>query len=239
LGVPGARSLYSLGCRVRRCDWGGSQWDPWGYVAVANVVLFRSRCPQSVGTAAGVASEVFSQAPLSRLDSLAPPPGSGMIPHQNLIHPSVVRVSLLEARGRPLFRDDRSRVDPGPLYVSVCHGSHRTVFSLASRNWGASEYRTRVTGQGKSREIPRLSTRYLPTRPHERYLPGSVSTTKPASYQYVSRVVLRNKRRCTSLDQSVHVRWRSLWWVSFLSERHGVRDETLGLVLLDCAWSER
>jgi hypothetical protein len=87
-------------------------------------------------------------------------------------------LTVLNYWDRPSFRSDEPRVDCGPLYVSVCHGSHRRVFSLASRIQGAYEYPGRVTGQGKAKEIPGVSTRSLAKRPHQWYLSGSVSTTK-------------------------------------------------------------
>jgi hypothetical protein len=157
---------------------------------------------------------------------------------EDLIHPGIDHMSTGELWGRPLFRNIESRVDSGPLYVSVCHGSHRTVFSLASRILGASEYPGRVTGQGKAKEIPRLSTWCLPTRTHQWYLSGSVSTTKPASHQHVSRIVLRNKRRSTSIGQvgSCSVAQSLVSVVSFGAARG--QGRTLGLVLLDSAMAE-
>ena len=174
-----------------------------------------------------------------RLDSGASSPGSGMILHRNLIHPSIDRPSISKARGKSSFRSIEFRVVTRPLYVSVCHGSHRTVFSLASRILGAYEYRRRVTGQGRATEIPRVSTRSLAKRPRKAYPSGPASPTKTPFHQYLSRIVLRNKRRCTSIGPvgSCSVA-RSLVCVPSFGVRR-CQGRTLGLVPLDYVWSER
>jgi hypothetical protein len=124
-------------------------------------------------------------------------------------------------------------------YVSVCHGSHRTVYSLASGFWGGSEYGDGSPSKGRER-------RYLPhhdglfsEQPHGWYPSGSVSTTKAPSHQYVSRTGLRKERRSTSIGPvgSCAVAQSLVSVVSFGAARG--QGRTLGLVPLESAWSQR
>jgi hypothetical protein len=127
----------------------------------------------------------------------------------------------------------------GPFMYPFATGATGEYFPWLRDSGGRPNTGDGSPCKGRQRRYLVYQSVYFPEGPHEWYLSGSVSTTKPASHQYVSRIGPCNERRSTSIGPvgSCSVAQSLVSVVSFGTGR--CQGRMLGLVLLDSVWSER
>jgi hypothetical protein len=128
---------------------------------------------------------------------------------------------------------------PGPFMYPFATGATGRYFPWLRDSGGRPNTGAMSPGKGSQRRYLQCQRLFFPEGPHGWYLSGSVSTTKPASHQYVPRIGPCNERRSTSIGPvgSCSVAQSLVSVVSFGAARG--QGRMLGLVLLDSVWSER